>query len=83
MGVVYRPPNTNHVAFIDELNVILEKIKRENKICYILGDFNYNLLRAEDHIPTSNLLDWMYSYSFLPLINRPTRVTRSTATLID
>ena len=42
-----------------------------------------DLLKADSNSATSEFLDFMYSYSYLPLISRPTRVTRTTATLID
>ena len=43
--------------------------------CYIMGDHNINLLNYNTHIHTSDLVDLMYSSAYLPLINRPTRVT--------
>ena len=82
-GVIYRPPDTNPVEFIDLFSEIMHKIKRENKLCYLMGDYNFDLLKNETHIPTSNFLELMYSCSFLPLIHKPTRVTKTTATLID
>ena len=48
-----------------------------------MGDYNFDLLKNDMHIPTSNFLELMYSCSFLPLIHKPTRVTKTTATLID
>ena len=82
-GVIYRPPNTSPDEFLDKFSEMMHKLKRENKICYLLGDYNLDLLKNETHLPTSNFLDLMYSCSFLPLIHKPTRVTKSTATLID
>ena len=51
--------------------------------CYIMGDFNLDLLKHELHRPTEKFLDIMYANSYIPMINRPTRVTRDTCTLID
>ena len=83
IGVTYRPPGGN----IDDFNLIfsnvVNKLKQENRLIYILGDFNINLINADSHQQTSNFLDIMYSASIFPLINRPTRVTAQTATLID
>ena len=58
-------------------------IKRENRLCYLLGDFNINLLNHDSHIHTGEFIELLSTYSFLPLITRPTRVTASTATFID
>ena len=82
-GVIYRPPDTNILEFIEMFTTFLHNIKRENKLCYLMGDYNLDLLKNETHLPTSNFLDLMYSCSFLPLIHKPTRVTQTTATLID
>ena len=83
LGVIYRPPNTSPTDFLKVLSEIMHKLKRENKLCYLMGDYNLDLLKNENHLPTSKFLDLMYSCSFLPLIHKPTRVTDKTATLID
>ena len=48
-----------------------------------MGDYNIDLLKHCTHNPTSEFLDLMFSNSFIPLINKPTRVTPKTATIID
>ena len=48
-----------------------------------MGDFNLDLLKHDKHLPTEKFLDVMYANSFIPTINRPTRVTKYTCTLID
>ena len=69
--------------FTSILSDILEKVKIENKLFYICGDFNINLLNSDTHLPTANFIDVMYSASLFPFITKPTRVTEQTATLID
>ena len=81
VGVVYRPPNSNISDFNDSIHDILEKVS--NYPCYIMGDFNLDLLKHELHRPTEKFLDIMYANSYIPIINRPTRVTRDTCSLID
>ena len=83
VGVIYRPPNQNLDLFIDEFNVLTEKISRENKICYLLGDFNINLLNFNNHSQTNEFLDSLFSNLMFPMINRPTRITYHSASLID
>ena len=83
IGVVYRPPGGNIDDFNGVISNILDRIKTEKNILYLAGDFNINLLNADSHVPTSNFLDIIYSVSLFPLINRPTRITNQTATLID
>ena len=80
---LYRPPGNDIRKFNEKLVSILQKITRENKISYILGDFNINLLNNDYHQPTGYFFYLMSNNSFLPLITRPTRVTANSATLID
>ena len=58
-------------------------LQKENKLVYLMGDYNVNLLNVDKHIPSSDFLETLYSYSYLPLINKPTRINKNTATLID
>ena len=48
-----------------------------------MGDFNINLLDHNLSPPVENFINHMISKNFLPLINRPTRVTPHSCTLID
>lgn len=53
-----------------------------NKIeCYIVGDFNINILENSDN--TQHFLNLLYSFSYFPVINKPTRVTELSATIMD
>lgn len=83
VGVIYKPPTSPSDAFLDILNNILLKLQNEHKTIYIMGDFNINLLRGTQHKATSDFVDTMFSYSLLPVINKPTRITNSSASLID
>ena len=82
-GVIYRAPNHNVDEFLTMTNELLSKISKENKICYLMGDFNLNLMNHQSHSATSEFLDALYSNMFFPLITRPTRITPHSATLID
>ena len=81
IGIVYRPPNSDIEQFTETLNDILSQIS--HLPCYIMGDYNLDLLKHECHNPTEHFLNTMYSNSLIPLIYKPTRETDSTATLID
>ena len=47
-----------------------------------MGDFSINPLNYDDE-NTSNFLDTMFSYSYLPFIKAPTRLTGHSKTLVD
>ena len=83
LGVIYRPPNTDINVFNDKLDNILDTINKEGKLCYIMGDYNINILNSKTHQGTNEFVNMMSSYAFVPLISRPTRVTADSATLID
>ena len=44
IGVIYRPPNQDILLFNEKLNNIMNDVRMENKICYLLGDYNINIL---------------------------------------
>ena len=43
----------------------------------------YQPLNIDKHDPSSEFVESLFSYSLYPLINRPTRITQNSATLID
>ena len=83
IGVIYRPPAQDINDFCDKLAEILLKIKAENKLVYMMGDFNLNILDSDNNLQTSNFIELMYSNSLFPLISKPTRVTQNKGSLID
>ena len=83
VGIVYRPPRQNVNDFNNNLNLLMEMISKENKVCYLIGDFNLDLLNNHGHLPTGEFLDIMFGHMLFPLITLPTRITSHTATLID
>ena len=62
---------------------LLDKLSKENKFCYLLGDYNLNILNCDKHDKTSQFIDNRFSHHFAPLINKPTRIREKSATLID
>ena len=99
VGTLYRPPSNNIVNFLEKLENGLDKLSRENKHIYIMGDFNIDLSQSLHSISpqsTSRLtrnpsidnyantfLNILSSYAFYPSINVPTRITPMSETLID
>ena len=74
-GCIYKHPKQTIPDFLNNhLLPLLEKLSHENKQIRIMGDFKIDLLNYNDK-NTTNFLDTMFSYSYLPLINTTTRVT--------
>ena len=62
----------------------MDKIKLETHKDIVVGlDHNLDFLKSEQHSGTQNFITSMLERSLFPCITRPTRVTTSTATLID
>ena len=67
----------------DYLVPLLEKLAKEKKETVLMGDFNINILNCNSDRDTSSFTDTLYSNSFYPTINIPTRITSTSKTLID
>ena len=48
-----------------------------------MGDFNINLLHYDEHAPTNDFTNNLFSYNFLPCISHPTRTFKHSSTIID
>ena len=83
VGVIYRPPNTDISEFNEIVSDLLKKLKAEKKYVHIMGDVNINLINMDKHIATQDFVDTLLQFGMIPTISKPTRVTKSSATLID
>jgi len=79
--VLYRKPGTDLNLFIEELEQLICNVK--DKKVVMIGDFNIDLLKFQNHVGTSNFVNMLFSFGIIPLINRPSRITQFSATLID
>ena len=82
VGMIYRPPNSDIDNFISTLDIIITTALTFRIPIYIMGDFNINILNHNDKY-SQYLVNLFHSYSFFSTINKPTRVTSHSATLID
>ena len=83
-GTVHRSPaseDNSHRLFVNDVNFCVSKLSLRNN-CIVSGDFNYNLLASSDK-HANNFIDPMYEYGFYSLISKPTRITDSSATVLD
>ena len=82
--LVYRPPKTSICDFTVGLNVILDILSKENKHIFIIGDFNIDVSKPNRcGKATQDFTNLLLSYSHFPLIHKPTRIVKSSASLID
>ena len=70
-----------------KLKLPINIITKEKKRGFIMGDFNIDLLKYNHNHLVNTFVNLMYSYSFFPCIDRPTRVCSTkngtTISLID
>ena len=81
IGCIYRPPCYPLAEFNELLSDMLNNVQRENKHIYITGDFNCNILLS-NHC-TEEFKNIFSSNHFFPLINKPSRITVNSKSLID
>ena len=63
------------------LNELLHKLSSENKSVILLGDFNVDLMKYDNHHSTNEFLDSLSSHLFLPHITQPTIMRDSSKTI--
>ena len=81
---IYRPPGTDPTCFNREFASLVKIQKEEKNKEYLFGlDHNMDFLKSEHHKNTQEFIEHIFENGLIPTITRPTRVTKSSATLID
>ena len=81
---IYRPPNCNEKDFLKNYKRQLNKLSTQQLSRLVIEiDHNLDLLKQDKHRPTHEFIEMNLEYQLIPTITKPTRITRSTATLID
>jgi hypothetical protein len=83
IGGIYRHPNQNIADFTSLLEPVLNSISDQKLPCIIAGDINIDLTKSRVNENTSRYVDSLLTNNFLPTVLMPTRITPSSATLID
>ena len=83
-GCVYRPPSMSLKEFNKLLSSTFDKMQRESKYVYISGDFNVNIMpHLKGGLSIQEFKNIFSSNFCFPSINKPTRVTNHSASIID
>ena len=81
---MYRPPNSEIPVFLASYSSLICAMKKECPNGTIVGlDHNLDFLKAHSHQLTNDFIQINLDLGMIPTITRPTRITNSTATLID
>ena len=84
MCSLYRTPNSEVSLFLKSYKELIAKLGQETGKNLILGlDHNMDLLKSSLHKYTQEFLDSNTTNNLWQIITKPTRITKSSATLID
>jgi exonuclease III len=78
---VYRSPEGQFDKFINKLELVIQKLLMEDKILILCGDWNIDFLHVDGNL--KDLTDLLLRYNLVNTVQSPTRITKSTSTLID
>ena len=54
-----------------------------NKLLYLVVDFNINITEVEYNTKIKNFFNQVFEHGLVPVINKATRITKKSATAID
>ena len=80
---LYRPLNTSDKDFVIEYTKLLQLLTNDNQNVIVCTDHNLDLLKINEHHTTWEFVESNLEKNLYPQITKPTRITHSTATLID
>ena len=86
VGVIYRHPNYSNSTvkeFSEALCNSINKITNRKDTFYLLGNLNIDLTVNKRSLSSLYFLNSLISCGSLPIITIPTRVTETSATIID
>uniref|UniRef100_A0A3B5QAJ9 Reverse transcriptase domain-containing protein n=1 Tax=Xiphophorus maculatus TaxID=8083 RepID=A0A3B5QAJ9_XIPMA len=81
VSCVYRAPASDTDIFTNYMETLFAKMHQ--KVIFICGDFNIDMLNPHMVKSTSNFIDSIHSLGLYPLITKPSRITTQSSTLID
>ena len=70
IGTLYHPPNSSIDEFDEQFEKLLDKINRLNKLFYLLGDYNINILKINQNEYAENFINQLSSSFFYPIYKR-------------
>jgi len=78
---IYRSPDGQFDKFLDKLELVVQKLLMKDKILILCGDWNIDLLQEGSN--QKDVTDLLLRYNLVNTVQSPTRITKSTSTLIN
>ena len=84
IGCIYRPPWADLSEYNSCMTNTLALLQSEKKYIFLLGDYNVDIAPGATHnLASEEFKNILSSEHFSPLINKPTRESKHTHTIID
>ena len=81
ISCVYRAPSYDIIMFKDWMEKVYAKT--EQKVMFICGDFNIDLLNPNKQSAIDDFMETIYAMNLYLTITKPSRITSHSATIID
>jgi exonuclease III len=78
---IYRSPNGQFDKLLSKLQLVIQKLLMTDKLLIPCGDWNIDFLHSNSNL--YDLKDLLLRYNLVNTFQSPTRITKSTSTLID
>ena len=83
VGAIYRLHEHTINNFNTKWDAVMKTLNTTKNDIYLLGDFNIDLLKYDTNSHINDFINTTLAHSFIPKIDKPTRITHNTATIID
>jgi exonuclease III len=81
MVCVCRSPDGQFDKFLNKLELVIQKLLMKDKILILCGDWNIDFLHEDGNL--KDLTDPLLRYNLVNTVQFPSRIMKSTSTLID
>jgi exonuclease III len=83
IGGIYRHPGVNISEFTQLIDININKVSCKKTSVMLIGDMNIDLLQFDQLNNVNEFFNTIIMHGFTSVITLPTRITKTSATLID
>ena len=70
-------------TFLTQFQTTLNLLHKSRESFILLGDFNFDILEYSQEPHATDFVDTIFEHACIPLITKPTRIERTSATCLD
>ncbi len=83
VSCIYRSPGSDVTVFSEHVEQLFLDLSLHKSICFLCGEFNIDISKHNSNRGIKYFLYTMYAICLYPLIDRPTRISNQSFSLID